>query len=192
MLFLNLLIWQCNFSSWACWCNVCCVLSHVQLVWPCGMYLPGFSVHRIFQARLLEWFVISSSRGSSWPKDQACIYCASYVWGGFFIHWAIREFHQFSSVTQSCLTLCDPMNCSMAGLPVHQLPGWKEQQQSQPVLPCCSKDAFTFSLSLSFFFFLLPSLPSPSISMQQWSFTRSLKSELLTGNTALRDMLHTS
>ena len=30
---------------------------------------------------------------------------------------------QFSSVTQSCLTLCDPMNCSRPGLPVHhQLP----------------------------------------------------------------------
>ena len=30
---------------------------------------------------------------------------------------------QFSSITQSCPTLCDPMNCSMPGLPVHhQLP----------------------------------------------------------------------
>ena len=30
---------------------------------------------------------------------------------------------QFSSVPQSCLTLCDPMNCNMPGLPVyHQLP----------------------------------------------------------------------
>ena len=30
---------------------------------------------------------------------------------------------QFSSVAQLCLTLCDPMNCSMLGLPVHhQLP----------------------------------------------------------------------
>ena len=27
---------------------------------------------------------------------------------------------QFSSVTQSCPTLCDPMNRSMPGLPVHQ------------------------------------------------------------------------
>ena len=26
---------------------------------------------------------------------------------------------QFSSVAQSCLTLCKPMNCSMPGLPVH-------------------------------------------------------------------------
>ena len=30
---------------------------------------------------------------------------------------------QFSSVTQSCPTVCNPMNCSMPGLPVHrQLP----------------------------------------------------------------------
>ena len=30
---------------------------------------------------------------------------------------------QFSSVTQSCPTICDPMNCSTPGLPVHhQLP----------------------------------------------------------------------
>jgi len=36
-----------------------------------------------------------------------------------------NNFHsvQFSSVAQSCPTLCDPMNCSMPGLPVHhQLP----------------------------------------------------------------------
>ena len=30
---------------------------------------------------------------------------------------------QFSSVAQSCPTLCEPMDCSMPGLPVyHQLP----------------------------------------------------------------------
>ena len=27
--------------------------------------------------------------------------------------------HQIRSVAQSCLTLCDPMNCSTPGLPVH-------------------------------------------------------------------------
>ena len=26
---------------------------------------------------------------------------------------------QFSSVAQSCLTLCDPMDCSTSGFPVH-------------------------------------------------------------------------
>ena len=29
---------------------------------------------------------------------------------------------QLSSAPQSCPTLCDPMDCSMPGLPVHQLP----------------------------------------------------------------------
>ena len=29
---------------------------------------------------------------------------------------------QFSSVTQSCLTLCDPMDCSTPGIPVHHQP----------------------------------------------------------------------
>ena len=34
---------------------------------------------------------------------------------------------QLSSVTQSCPTLCDPMNCSTPGLPVHhQLPGFTQ------------------------------------------------------------------
>ena len=28
---------------------------------------------------------------------------------------------QVSSVTQSCLTLCDPMDCSTPGFPVHHL-----------------------------------------------------------------------
>ena len=35
--------------------------------------------------------------------------------------------NQFNSVTQSCPTLYDPMDCSMPGLPVHhQLPGFTE------------------------------------------------------------------
>ena len=33
-----------------------------------------------------------------------------------------RAPYQFSSVAQSCLTLCNPMNCSMLGLPVHHQP----------------------------------------------------------------------
>ena len=35
-----------------------------------------------------------------------------------YYNWCISSV-QFSSVTQSCLTLCDPMNHSMPGLPVH-------------------------------------------------------------------------
>ena len=36
---------------------------------------PGSSVHGIFQARILEWVAISSSRGSSWSRDQSWVSC---------------------------------------------------------------------------------------------------------------------
>ena len=43
---------------------------------------------------------------------------------------------QFSSVAQSCLTLCDPMNCSTPGLPVHhQLPEFTQTQSIESVMP---------------------------------------------------------
>ena len=44
-----------------------------------------------------------------------------WIAGRFFTHWAIGEAQicQFSSVAQSCLTLCDPMDCSKPGFPVH-------------------------------------------------------------------------
>ena len=36
---------------------------------------PGSSVHGISQARRLEWVAMPSSKGSSWPRDRACISC---------------------------------------------------------------------------------------------------------------------
>ena len=42
--------------------------------------LPGSSVHGIFQARILEWVTVPSSRGSSWSRDQThlCLLCLLY------------------------------------------------------------------------------------------------------------------
>ena len=43
---------------------------------------------------------------------------------------------QFSSVSQSCQTLCDPMSCSMPGLPVHhQLPEFTKTHVIESVMP---------------------------------------------------------
>ena len=50
--------------------------------------LPGSSIHRIFQARILEWVAISSSRGSSWPRDRTWVSCIA---GRLFTVWATRE-----------------------------------------------------------------------------------------------------
>ena len=48
------------------------------------------SVHGILQARILEWVVIPSSRGSSWPRDRTSI---SHIAGRFFTIWATKVPH---------------------------------------------------------------------------------------------------
>ena len=61
---------------------------------------------------------------------------------------------QFSSVSQLCPTLCDPMNCSMPGLPVHhQLPEFTQthvhrvSDAIQPSHPLSSPSSPAFNLS---------------------------------------------
>ena len=53
--------------------------SHVQLYKAMDCSPPGSSVHRIFQASILEWVVISSSRGSPQPRDQIWVSCISCI-----------------------------------------------------------------------------------------------------------------
>ena len=62
--------------------------------------------------------------------------------------------YQFSSVAQSCLTLCDPMNCSTPGLPVHhQLPEFTQthvhwvSDAIQPSYPLLSPSPPALNLS---------------------------------------------
>ena len=67
---------------------------------------------------------------------------------------------QFSSVAQSCPTLCDPMKCSMPGLPVyHQLPEFTQTHVHWV------GDAIQPSHPLS-----SPSLPAPNPSQHQGLF----------------------
>ena len=40
---------------------------------------PGSSVHGILQSRILEWVAISSSRGSSQPRDRTHIFYVSCI-----------------------------------------------------------------------------------------------------------------
>ena len=46
--------------------------------------LPGSSVHRILQARILEWVAMPISRESSQPRDQTCMSYGSNIAAGFF------------------------------------------------------------------------------------------------------------
>ena len=55
----------------------CCSGAHLHpTLWdPMDCSPPGSSVHGILQARILEWVAISSSRGSSWPRDWTYVSC---------------------------------------------------------------------------------------------------------------------
>ena len=70
---------------------------------PIDCNVPRSSIHGISQARVLEWIAISFSRGSLWPRDRTQVFLIV----------------QFSSVAQSCLTLCDPMDYSLLRSSVH-------------------------------------------------------------------------
>ena len=92
-----------------------------QTLWdPMDCSLPSSLVHGIFQARVLTWVTISLSRGSSWPRDLTQVSCIA---GQCFVVWATRESPSHSNVlclvSQSCPTLCDPMDCSPPGSCVH-------------------------------------------------------------------------
>ena len=73
-----------SFQNTACVCSV--TQSCPTLCDPTDCSLPGSSVHRIFQARILEQVAISYSRGSSQPRDQTCISCISCIGGWILYH----------------------------------------------------------------------------------------------------------
>ena len=97
-----------------------------------------YTVHWILQARILEWVAVPFFRGCSQPRDWTQV---SGIVGGFFTSWATREalkivsdaienysrfflfiyFICYCSDAQSCLTLCDPMDCSPPGSSVHEI-----------------------------------------------------------------------
>ena len=65
-----------------------------------------------------------------------------------------QPYVQFGSVAQSCLTLCDPMDCSTSGVPVHhQLPELAQTHSHrvgdaiQPSHPVSSPSPPTFNPS---------------------------------------------
>ena len=86
-----------------------------------------------YQHRSSEYF---------FPRDKPTLIYQSYP--------KSTVYFQFSSVAQSCLTLCDPMNHSTSGLPVqHQLPEFTQTHVSCPLSwwchPAISSSVVSFS-----------------------------------------------
>ena len=93
------------------------ILHNMTLLWNSYYYLyfkiknfPQIHVIKKWQSNILM-FAYLTQQAKFAPTTYESFYCQCY--------WHIS----FSSVAQSCLTLCDPMDCSKPGLPVHhQLP----------------------------------------------------------------------
>ena len=79
---------------------------------------PGFSVHWILQARLLEWVTILFSRGSF--RNWTWVF---WIAGGFFFFFFFfshlshqrRPRIKTAAAAKSCPTLCDPTDSSLTG-----------------------------------------------------------------------------
>ena len=106
---------------------------------------PGSTAHGILQSGVMEWVASAFSMlkyletlKSFFSQVDLSVHCQSV-----------------SSVAQSCLTLCNPMNHTMPGLPVHhQLPEFTQTR--------AHRDAIQPSHLLS-----SPSPPAPNPSQHQ-------------------------
>ena len=110
---------------------MCSVAKSCLTLWdPMDCSLPSSSVHGIFQARILEWIAISSSRGSSWLRVWTHVSCISCTGRRILYHWAAREAPWYTNMINSIMLfivqllslvwLCDPRTL---GFPVqHYLP----------------------------------------------------------------------
>ena len=113
-LFLTVEFWELFIYSWE--------LSFIGYV-VCTYFLPVCS---LFFYSLYQ--VFSRAKVFSLDKNNFLYLITRYLWKNLskiklFLRIPRSLSLQFSSVAQSCLTLCDPMNRSTPGLPVHhQLP----------------------------------------------------------------------
>ena len=79
----------------------------------------------ISQKIFIKWSCLYDSKHTNLLSENCisfwvCHLLGMWSWTFYFVH---PESVQFSSLGQSCLTLCDPINCSMPGFPIHhQLP----------------------------------------------------------------------
>ena len=109
---------------------------------------------------LRPWVLLSSIFISAFLIPLACYFqfsqhrCVSRTWVSDHSRSTALPSVQFSSVAQSCPTLCDPMNHSTPGLPVHhQLPEFTEthvhrvSDAIQPSHPLSSPSPSALNLS---------------------------------------------
>ena len=114
-------------------------------VWP--VTLPHWWVHKILSAPNLFSFLVSERSLVSYLLAHTYSFSLCVMCGYIYIY-------EFSSIAQSCLMLCKPVDCSMPGFPVqHQLLELTQTQvhwisdTNQPFYPLSSPSLSAFNLS---------------------------------------------
>ena len=148
--------------------NLDSILKSRDIALPTKLHLVKAMVFPVVMYGCENWTV---KKAEHWRSDAFELWCWRKLlrvpWNArdfcvltklYYIHWFSSV--QLSSVTQSCPTLCDPMNRSMLGLPVyHQLLEFTQTHVHRV------SDAIQPSHPLSF-----PSSPAPSPSQHQSLF----------------------
>ena len=142
-----------NNIYWKLCLNIDCWSPRFQLIRDlCLIKKGGFS--RIERGTCNPMFISASFKTARTWKQSRCPLADERIRKLWYIS------VQFSSVAQSCLTLCDPMNLSTSGLPVHHhLPEFTQTHVHQV------SDAIQPSHPLS-----SPSPPAPNPSQHQSLF----------------------
>ena len=110
--------------------KLCLTLLSPHGLWPTRLLFPWY-----FQARIWKWVAICFLGDRPNPGIKTTSPVSTALAGPFFtteppgslrvqysyqmMNDGEQKISQFSLVAQSCPTLCDPMNCSTPGLPVH-------------------------------------------------------------------------
>ena len=85
--------------KWKCLSPSC-----VTLCDPTDYSLPGSSVYRIFQARILQWVAIPFSRGSFWPRNQTqdfSMFLQVQLWSKYSLVWGFNQAGEIHSNFQA-------------------------------------------------------------------------------------------
>ena len=96
----------------------------------------GSSVHRILQARVLEWVAMPSFRGSSWPRDRNCVSFFSSLASGFFTASATWEAYIYIFIYLTVLSLEASLVAQVVSLPAMcktrvQSLGWEDPLEKE-------------------------------------------------------------
>ena len=97
--------------------SVSLLLMNIQHWFPLGLTglisLQSKGLSRVFSNSTVQKHEFFSAQPSLWSNSHI------HTW---LLENLLYSYSQFSSVTQLCLTLCDPMDCRTPGIPVHHQP----------------------------------------------------------------------